>query len=139
MHRIRKCLAGLVVLLIGFGFNVCCAIIIRASIRASILLGNRLLNDARNAAPQDSGTQLRIQAQVAAVLNSHVIETPANWYNRNAFYPTVSLANGHAKCWHDSDIPCDLLVYGFSYDDMGDHSPSPYTAMATTVTNSNGW
>lgn len=104
-----------------------------------VFLGNGLLNDARNAAPQDIGTQLQIQAQVAAALNRHVIETPANWYNRNAFYPTGSLANWYAKFWHDSDIAYDFLAYGFSYDDVGDHSPSLYTPAPTTVTYSIGW
>lgn len=104
-----------------------------------VFLGNGLLNDARNAAPQDIGTQLQIQAQVAAALNRHVIETPANWYNRNAFYPAGSLANWYAKFWHDSDIAYDFLAYGFSYDDVGDHSPSLYTTAPTTVTYSIGW
>lgn len=104
-----------------------------------VFLGNGLLNDARNAASQDIGTQLQIQAQVAAALNRHVIETPANWYNRNAFYPAGSLANWYAKFWHDSDIAYDFLAYGFSYDDVGDHSPSLYTPAPTTVTYSIGW
>ena len=104
-----------------------------------VFLGNGLPNDARNAAPQDIGTQLQIQAQVAAALNRHVIETPANWYNRNAFYPAGSLANWYAKFWHDSDIAYDFLAYGFSYDDVGDHSPSLYTTAPTTVTYSIGW
>lgn len=104
-----------------------------------VFLGNGLLNDARNAASQDIGTQLQIQAQVAAALNRHVIETPANWYNRNAFYPAGSLANWYAKFWHDSDIAYDFLAYGFSYDDVGDHSPSLYTTAPTTVTYSIGW
>lgn len=104
-----------------------------------VFLGNGLLNDARNAASQDIGTQLQIQAQVAAALNRHVIETPANWYNRNAFYPAGSLSNWYAKFWHDSDIAYDFLAYGFSYDDVGDHSPSLYTTAPTTVTYSIGW
>lgn len=104
-----------------------------------VFLGNGLLNDARNAALRDIGTQLQIQAQVAAALNRHVIETPANWYNRNAFYPTGSLANWYAKFWHDSDIAYDFLAYGFSYDDVGDHSPSLYTPAPTAVTYSIGW
>lgn len=104
-----------------------------------VFLGNGLLNDARNAAPQHIGTQLQIQAQVAAALNRHVIESPANWYNRNAFYPAGSLANWYAKFWHDSDIAYDFLAYGFSYDDVGDHSPSLHTNAPTTVTYSIGW
>ena len=104
-----------------------------------VFLGNGLLNDARNAAPQHIGTQLQIQAQVAAALNRHVIESPANWYNRNAFYPAGSLANWYAKFWHDSDIAYDYLAYGFSYDDVGDHSPSLHTDAPTTVTYSIGW
>jgi len=104
-----------------------------------VFLGNGLLNDARNAAPQHIGTQLQIQAQVAAALNRHVIESPANWYNRNAFYPAGSLANWYAKFWHDSDIAYDYLAYGFSYDDVGDHSPSLHTNAPTTVTYSIGW
>lgn len=104
-----------------------------------VFLGNGLLNDARNAAPQHIGTQLQIQAQVAAALNRHVIESPANWHNRNAFYPAGSLANWYAKFWHDSDISYDFLAYGFSYDDVGDHSPSLHTNAPTTVTYSVGW
>ena len=31
------------------------------------------------------------------------------------------------------------VSYGFSYDDVGDHSPSLYTTAPTTVTYSIGW
>ena len=104
-----------------------------------VLLGSGLLADARNAAAQDIGTQLQIQAQVAAALNRHVIETPAQWYDRNAFYPAGSLSNWYAKFWHDSDIAYDYLAYGFSYDDVGGHSSSLYTPAPTTVTYTIGW
>ncbi len=104
-----------------------------------VMLGSGLLADARNAAPQDIGTQLQIQAQVAAAFNRHVIEQPANWYNRNAFYPAGSLSNWFAKFWHDDDIAYDYLAYGFSYDDVGGHSPSLYSPAPTTVTYDIGW
>jgi hypothetical protein len=104
-----------------------------------VMLGSGLLADARNAASQDIGTQLQIQAQVAAAFNRHVIEQPSNWYNRSAFYPTGSLSNWFAKFWHDDDIAYDWLAYGFSYDDVGGHSPSVYTPAPTTVTYDIGW
>jgi hypothetical protein len=104
-----------------------------------VMLGSGLLADAANAAPQDIGTQLQIQAQFAAAINRRVIEQPANWHNRNAFYPAGTAANWYAKFWHDDDIAYDWLAYGFSYDDVGGHSPSLYTPAPTTVTYDVGW
>lgn len=104
-----------------------------------VMLGSGLLADARNAAPQDIGTQLQIQAQVAAALNRHVIENPAQWYNPAFHYQGGQLANYYAKFWHDADIAYDGLAYGFSYDDVGGLSPSLYSPSPTRVTYTIGW
>lgn len=104
-----------------------------------ILLGAGLLADAANAAPQDVDTQLQIQAQVAAAFNRHVIETPPNWYDAGYHYPWGQLANYYAWFWHNEDISHHRLSYGFSYDDVGGHSPSLYTPSPTTVTFTIGW
>lgn len=104
-----------------------------------VLLGAGLLADAANAAPEDIGTQLQIQAQVAAALNRHVIESPAQWYDAAAHYPAGQAANWYAWFWHGSDIAHHNLAYGFSYDDVGGHSPSLHTDAPTTVTFTLGW
>lgn len=104
-----------------------------------VMLGEGLLNDAANAAPQDIDTQLQIQAQVAAALNRHVIEQPAQWYDAAFHYPSGQLANRYAQFWHGDDIAHRNLAYGFSYDDVGDHSPSLHTQSPTRVTFTIGW
>lgn len=104
-----------------------------------VLLGAGLLADAGNAAPQDVDTQLQIQAQVAAALNRHVIETPEHWYDAAWHYPAGQLANHYAWFWHGDDIAHGGLAYGFSYDDVGGHSPSLYSPAPTDVTFTIGW
>lgn len=104
-----------------------------------VLLGAGLLADAANAAPEDIGTQLQIQAQVTAAFNRHVIESPGQWYDAASHYPAGQPANWYAWFWHQGDIAHHNLAYGFSYDDVGGHSPSLHTDSPTTVTYTIGW
>ncbi|WP_057641800.1 beta-1,3-glucanase family protein [Stenotrophomonas daejeonensis] len=104
-----------------------------------VLLGAGLLADAANAAPQDIGTQLQIQAQFAAALNRHVLEMPAQWYNAAYHYPSGQRSNWYAWFWHNGDISHDGKAYGFSYDDVGDHATLLYAPAPTTVTYTIGW
>lgn len=104
-----------------------------------VMLGAGLLADAANAAPQHVDTQLQIQAQFAAAINRRVLETPAQWYSASHHYPAGQRSNFYAWFWHGSDIAHHNLAYGFSYDDVGGHSPSLHTQKPTMVTYTIGW
>jgi hypothetical protein len=102
---------------------------------SEVFLGNGLFNDSSGAS--DVGVQLQIQAQISAAINRHVLETPSQWYDQPSHYPAGQAANWYAKFWHDHDI--NALSYGFSYDDVGDFSPSIHTNAPTDVTFIIGW
>ncbi len=100
-----------------------------------VMLGNGLLDDAtgtlNNKLAHDK--QLQLQAQVCAALNRHVAEEPfERWWNGAYFYPAGQAANYFTKFWHEHSL--NGLAYGFSYDDVGGHSPSIYTPSPTSVT-----
>lgn len=100
-----------------------------------VMLGNGVLDDARGTTPgtEKYNKQLQLQAQICAALNRHVAEQPnERWYNAAYFYPEGSTANWFTKFWHDHSY--NGLAYGFSYDDVGGHSPSIYTPAPTSVT-----
>jgi hypothetical protein len=112
-----------------------------------VLLGAGLLADARGQVDSGGhpaiGIQLQIQAQACAALNRGVFATPANWYNPGAFYPAGTRTNWYARFWHAHSLPGPQggygLAYGFSYDDVGDFSPSLHTPAPTVVTYTVGW
>ena len=100
-----------------------------------VMLGNGVLDDARGTTPgtEKYNKQLQLQAQICAALNRHVAEQPnERWYDAAYFYPEGSTANWFTKFWHEHSY--NGLAYGFSYDDVGGHSPSIYTPAPRTVT-----
>lgn len=100
-----------------------------------VMLGNGLLDDARGTTPgtEKYNKQLQLQAQLCAALNRHVAEQPnERWYDARYFYPEGSTANWFTKFWHEHSY--NGLAYGFSYDDVGGHSPSIYTPAPVSVT-----
>jgi hypothetical protein len=100
-----------------------------------VMLGNGLLDDASGTAPNTPkhDKQLQLQAQICAALNRHVAEQPnERWYNAEYFYPAGKPANFFTKFWHQHSY--NGLAYGFSYDDVGGHSPSIYTPSPVSVT-----
>lgn len=100
-----------------------------------VMLGNGVLDDARGTTPgtEKYNKQLQLQAQLCAALNRHVAEQPnERWYNAAYFYPEGSRANWFTKFWHEHSY--NGLAYGFSYDDVGGHSPSIYTPAPSSVT-----
>jgi hypothetical protein len=100
-----------------------------------VMLGNGLLDDARGTTPGTAkhDKQLQLQAQICAALNRHVAEQPnERWYNASYFYPAGASANWFTRFWHQHSY--NGLAYGFSYDDVGSHSPSIYTPAPISVT-----
>lgn len=100
-----------------------------------VMLGNGVLDDATGTSPRTPkhDKQLQLQAQICAALNRHVAEQPSDrWYNKDYFYPAGKTANFFTKFWHEHSY--NGLAYGFSYDDVGGHSPSIYTPSPVSVT-----
>ncbi|MES2318407.1 MAG: beta-1,3-glucanase family protein [Pseudomonadota bacterium] len=100
-----------------------------------VMLGNGVLDDATGTSPNTPkhDKQLQLQAQICAALNRHVAEQPSDrWYNADYFYPVGKPANFFTKFWHRHSF--NGLAYGFSYDDVGGHSPSIYTPSPVSVT-----
>jgi hypothetical protein len=100
-----------------------------------VMLGNGVLDDATGTAPATPkhDKQLQLQAQICAALNRHVAEQSSDrWYNAEYFYPAGKPANFFTKFWHQHSY--NGLAYGFSYDDVGGHSPSIYTPSPVSVT-----
>jgi hypothetical protein len=100
-----------------------------------VMLGNGVLDDATGTAPNTPkhDKQLQLQAQMCAALNRHVADQPSErWYNADYFYPVGKPANFFTKFWHQHSY--NGLAYGFSYDDVGGHSPSIYTPSPVSVT-----
>lgn len=100
-----------------------------------VMLGNGVLDDATGTAPNTPkhDKQLQLQAQLCAALNRHVAEQPSErWYNADYFYPAGKPANFFTKFWHAHSF--NALAYGFSYDDVGGHSPSIFTPSPVSVT-----
>ncbi len=99
-----------------------------------VMLGNGLLDDASGTGDKLAhDKQLQLQAQVCAALNRHVADQLfGKWWNGAYFYPAGGAANYFTKFWHVHSL--NGLAYGFSYDDVGGHSPSIYTPSPVAVT-----
>ena len=89
----------------------------------------------------DVTVDLVVQAQVAAAINRHIVNTTAanpgqqNWYDAASYYPAAPM-NYYARFWHLPGISVDNLSYGFAYDDVNDQSstlqnPNPTRVVAT--------
>jgi hypothetical protein len=60
-------------------------------------------------------------AQIAAMLNRHVLENPRAWREAAGYYQQDP-CNRYAQFWHEHSL--GQRAYGFSYDDVNDQSPS---------------
>jgi hypothetical protein len=60
-------------------------------------------------------------AQIAAMLNRHVLERPRAWREAAGYYQQDP-CNRYAQFWHEHSL--GQLAYGFSYDDVNGQSPS---------------
>jgi hypothetical protein len=70
-----------------------------------------------------SGTEKVLGAQIAAMLNRHMLETPLDW-TRVAGYYRRDPCNRYAWFWHQHSL--GHRAYGFAYDDVNDQSASLY-------------
>lgn len=58
-------------------------------------------------------------AQLAAMINRHVLETPSRWRDASAYY-AAGPANAYARFWHQRGL--GGKAYGFPYDDVNDQA-----------------
>jgi len=72
---------------------------------------------------QGSGTEQVLGAQIAAMLNRHVLETPLAWTQAAGYYRRDP-CNRYAWFWHRHGL--GHRAYGFAYDDVNDQSASLY-------------
>ncbi len=66
-------------------------------------------------------TERVLGAQIAAMLNRHVLETPLAWRAPAGYYRRDP-CNGYARFWHAHGL--GHRAYGFAYDDVADQSAS---------------
>jgi hypothetical protein len=64
-------------------------------------------------------------AQLAALINRHLLATPRRWREPEAYY-RQDPCNHYARFFHRHGLAG--LAYGFPYDDVNDQSPSLYMA-----------
>ena len=91
----------------------------------------------------DSSGSGVVRAQVAALVNRHLLENAADWNVPSAYYAAAP-CNYYAAFWHGKDsrnVPYSLnqLAYAFAYDDVGDQSPSLYVRNPRTITIGFSW
>jgi hypothetical protein len=84
-----------------------------------VFLGNGVL-------AQGNGTEKVLGAQVAAMLNRHVLETPGAWRDAAGYYRR-NPCNRYAWFWHEHGL--EHRAYGFAYDDVNDQSSSLATPL----------
>jgi hypothetical protein len=70
---------------------------------------------------QGSATEKVLGAQIAAMLNRHVLETPMAWRQAGAYY-RKDPCNRYAWFWHQHGL--GHQAYGFAYDDVNGQSTS---------------
>jgi len=71
--------------------------------------------------PLAQGTALEkvLGAQLAAMLNRHILETPSRWRDASSYY-AAGPANAYARFWHQRGL--GGKAYGFPYDDVNDQA-----------------
>jgi hypothetical protein len=79
-----------------------------------VFLGNGVL-------AQGNATEKVLGAQVAAMLNRHVLETPLAWRDARGYFRREP-CNSYARFWHQHGL--EHRAYGFAYDDVNDQSSS---------------
>jgi hypothetical protein len=75
-------------------------------------------------------------AQIAALINRHLLETPLEWRNASLYFQG-SPCNEYARFWHNHAI--GGKAYGFPYDDVNGQSPSIYVRDPSGVVISYRW
>jgi hypothetical protein len=75
-------------------------------------------------------------AQLAALLNRHLLERPLDWRDAAAYYRQEP-GNHYARFWHEHSL--DGKAYGFAYDDVADQSASLAAADPREIIVSFGW
>jgi len=75
-------------------------------------------------------------AQLAALLNRHLLERPQEWRNPAAYYQQEP-SNHYARFWHQHSL--GGKAYGFAYDDVADQSASLAAADPREIIVSFGW
>ena len=70
---------------------------------------------------QGSGLEKVLGAQIAALLNRHLLENPGAWRDASAYY-LQEPCNRYAWFWHRHSL--GGKAYGFAYDDVNDQSSS---------------
>jgi len=68
-----------------------------------------------------NGIEKVLGAQITALLNRHLLETPLDWRDAAAYYRREP-CNAYARFWHEQGL--DHRAYGFAYDDVNDQSSS---------------
>jgi hypothetical protein len=70
---------------------------------------------------QGNSLEKVLGAQIAALLNRHLLETPQAWRDASAYYRQAP-CNSYAAFWHRHGL--GGKAYGFAYDDVNDQSSS---------------
>jgi hypothetical protein len=83
-----------------------------------------------------NGVEKVLGAQIAAMLNRHVLETPLAWRDAAGYYQRDP-CNRYAQFWHEHSL--GGRAYGFAYDDVNDQSPSLATPAPLEIRLSYRW
>jgi len=77
-----------------------------------------------------SAAERVLGAQIAALLNRHLLEAPLAWRRAGSYY-RHGPCNSYAEFWHRHGL--GRRAYGFAYDDVNDQSPSLYAASPAEI------
>ena len=83
-----------------------------------------------------SGTERMLGAQLAALLNRHLLEDPRQARNPAGYYRGEP-CNHYARFWHEHGL--EHRAYGFAYDDVDDQSSSLYAPDPLEITVACRW